>query len=477
MLRKPIALVISLFLLVFSVPVVFAGTQTVTTTADNTTVDGSCSLREAITRANAGSSSADCPNITAAPNTIILPANTYTLGSSLPTVTTTIILQESGGDAIIQANASPNVATYRILDVNTGGSLTLDGVTVRNGGSTTTFNFGGCIQVGPSTQLTLQNGTVVEDCNSQSNGGGIFAFGSSVVAITNSTVRNNTSLTNGGGIDASGSLQVTNSTFSGNSLSVVSSTGNGFGGGISASGTLTVTGSTFTSNTNTDPGNGAVGGAIFISNTGTSTISGSTFTSNTVSASSNAFGGAIAVQSASGIVNISSSVFSGNQVNGSGNGGAVASVNGTINITTSRFQSNTAVTNGDAIYNNASQSISVSQSCITNNGDTAVFDNGSSGTVDATGGASITDSNWWGTSWGPRISAAGGGSAVSNGDSINGNGDTVVGNVLVDVNLSSAGDNSTPPTGAWLTVAPVVAGATCQTCSSVSGGGEPRACY
>ncbi|MCK6578736.1 MAG: hypothetical protein L6Q98_11580 [Anaerolineae bacterium] len=96
----------------------------------------------------------------------------------------------------------------------------------------------------------------------------------------------------------------------------------------------------------------------------------------------------------------------------------------------------------------------------------------------ADGGGNIANSNWWGTIWGPRITAAGGGSAVSNGDSISGDGFATSEDSIADVhvNLISPGTDSTAPTGYWLTTAPTVAGATCMTCSGVSSSGHARSC-
>lgn len=143
-----------------------------------------------------------------------------------------------------------------------------------------------------------------------------------------------------------------------------------------------------------------------------------------------------------------------------------------------RFESNTAANgNGGAIHN-ISGSIALSQSCITNNGSPAVFDSVSTvGDIDATGLGNVMNSNWWGTAWGPRIPAAGGGSALSNGDAINGNGETQVGGILVDVNLFNPGTESVAPTGYWLTSAPAdVAGDNCMVCTAVSSTGHGRTC-
>ncbi len=70
------------------------------------------------------------------PDTITFAADyTITLiGSQLPAVTTEMTITGNGAaNTIIEANAAPFTATYRVLQVSSTGNLTLEGVTVRNG--------------------------------------------------------------------------------------------------------------------------------------------------------------------------------------------------------------------------------------------------------------------------------------------------------------------------------------------------------
>ena len=116
-----------MFMLMGVLPVHAAGEFNVTKTADTNdgTCNSDCSLREAITAANSNGPDAD---------TINVPAGTYTLtlGSQLPFVNSILTIKGGGAaNTIIQANANPHTAIYRIFEVTN--TLTLDGMTVRNG--------------------------------------------------------------------------------------------------------------------------------------------------------------------------------------------------------------------------------------------------------------------------------------------------------------------------------------------------------
>ncbi|MFN8531672.1 MAG: choice-of-anchor Q domain-containing protein [Anaerolineae bacterium] len=458
-------LIIALLLSIGLMPTlsVKAASINVNTSADLVTVDGLCSLREAITNANNdAATNPDCISGSGA-DTITLLAGTYTLtsGTSL-SINSIITLQSSGGMATIEANAIPNNAAFRVFSIFSG-SLTIDGTRVRNGGSDSAFaSNGGCISVGANTQLTLQNGSIVEGCRTTapSDGAAIVSSTGSTVTITDSTVQNNISGGNGGVIQAAAALSITNSTISGNSTAA-SSSGNGFGGAIAclAGCTLTVTGSNFTNNTALNTNGSALGGAIYVGSTsGTNTISSSTFTNNTASDNTTGGTGGGIYKAGLHTLEISDSTFTGN--NSLGNGGAIYNSQGNLTVTASRIESNTA-SNGGAYYSISGGTDSITASCLVGNTATAVVDT-------EVGNDTTATANWWGTDWGPQIVAAGGGSAISGGDRISGDGVAASGDSIADVGvgLTSAGGSSGPaPTGNWLTTAPNIAGATCASAS------------
>ena len=213
---------------------VYAASITVTTSADNTSLDGQCSLREAITNANDDTATnTDC---TAGTGTDIINFSdalgiaTVTLTSALPSITDVDGLTiNGGGDITVSGNN-----LYQVFYVNSGIPVTLDNLTVMNGYSSVGGGVlnGGYLTINNSTfsgdNATMQGGGIYNQLsltiknstfsgNSAQNGGGIYNLTNHQLNITNSTFVNNNSIVNGGGVFTDGYLTITNSTFSGNS--------------------------------------------------------------------------------------------------------------------------------------------------------------------------------------------------------------------------------------------------------------------
>jgi CSLREA domain-containing protein len=233
-------------------------TLVVTTTADtntNSTCDPAspCSLRDAITAANA-------PN--SAPDDVIYFAVTgkILLTSALPNLDSNMKILGPGANVLTVQRSS--ATQFRIFTVNSGKIVTISGLTITNG-SANAFNQGGGGISNDHGTLTVSNCTV--SGNSADIAGGIDNngdSGSATMTIVDSTISGNSGITNTGGIRNEGvrgtaTLNIRNSTLSGNSgvsgailndgqigsasLEVINSTlsGNsgGFGrGGISNSG-------------------------------------------------------------------------------------------------------------------------------------------------------------------------------------------------------------------------------------------------
>ena len=227
-----------------------AGSIEVNSDADTVADDGLCTLREAITNANADSQLYATAGECAAGNgtdTITFAADyTITLvGSQLPPVTSAIIINgDSPAETIIQANALPNTATYRVFQVDAPGDLTLNGLTVRNGIDNGAGG-GGIYNAGA---LTVSNATI--SANSANNGDGMYNYFSNAT-LTNVTFSGNSATVSGGGMyNDSSSATLTNVTFSGNSAS------NG-GGMFNFSSSPTLTNVTFSGNS------ASVGGGMY----------------------------------------------------------------------------------------------------------------------------------------------------------------------------------------------------------------------
>ena len=200
-----------------------------------------CTLREAITSANARTDDVVLINFVPGLTGIIQ------LTAVLPSLSSNITLQGPGANVLtVRRNTGGN---YRVFTINSGAVVNLNDVTISNGNT-------------PGQ-----------------SGGGINNAGT--LTLANVTVSGNTANTagNGGGIYSNATLTINNSTINGNSVSSV--TGAGSGGGIfNSGGTLTITNSTISGNTAIGPGgNSDSGGGIF-SNVGIVTLTNSTFSGN-----------------------------------------------------------------------------------------------------------------------------------------------------------------------------------------------------
>lgn len=273
------------------VPLAHATTITVTTTADELNNNNQCSLREAITNANANdqSGSTDCPAGTGNDTITFSVSGTITLGSEL-TISDAAGLTISGPAGGI--TISGNNAT-RVFLVYSGANVTLENLTVADGD----VDNGGGIANGGTLTVSgcIFSGNASSGGYASSGGGAIHNTGT--LTVLDSTFSGNSAAMGGGGIRSTGTLTVTNTTFSGNSAvdgggtlnygeganaAVINSTFSanpvtGAGGGIcNLAGALAVTNSTFSSNNATN-----AGGSIY--NTGTLTVTNSTFSGNSAS--------------------------------------------------------------------------------------------------------------------------------------------------------------------------------------------------
>ncbi|MDX2077133.1 MAG: hypothetical protein SFZ02_11925 [bacterium] len=228
------------------------------------------------------------------------------------------ILNDGAG---ITINANSNAVTFdgggttRFFTVNGGASLTLDGLTLQNGGLFP--GSGGAIQ---------NNGTL---------------------SITNSTLSGNSVASFGGAIYNDGTLTITGSTLSGNSA------------GTSGGAIYTSVGNTITISTSDFTNNSADYGGAILNNLNIITISDSTFTNNSVTID----GGAI--YNGSGAVTITNSTVSGNSA--TQEGGAIYNDNGTVTITGSTVSGNSATGNGGAIFNTLNSIVNFNNSTVSGN--------------------------------------------------------------------------------------------------------------
>ena len=205
-------------------------------------VDSSCELPDAIKAANNDSNShnANCTAGSGA-DTINLSgmSSPYTMTAAFVNITSNITI--AGAGKTVSGNDS-----YRIFNVQSGGKLTIDNITLTNGNAiNTTGGGGGGINVDRGS-ATISNSTIKD--SRAINGGAIEVDYNGVLTIIGSTIKDNRtrdlSFALGGGLHfRSGKATIINSTFSGNHA-------NDGGGAIDLqAGNMTIENSSFLNNT------------------------------------------------------------------------------------------------------------------------------------------------------------------------------------------------------------------------------------
>lgn len=226
----------------------------------------------------------------------------------------------------VRANARLSIANLTLRDGKDfgGGAILNDGTLIIDR-TTLTANeasgqFGGAIK--NTGSLTITNSLIAYNTATSGYGGGIdSAETSTLTIIRNSTFIQNTARLGGGALANNGIVQISDSTFSGNSAGLE------YGGGaIENTGPLTVVSSTFTSNA------AGKGGAIY-NEGGRTTITNSTLSGNMADRAPRTGGGIHNERGAvEGIVTVNSSTLFGNTAPG-GSGGNIHNVAGnTIQI-------------------------------------------------------------------------------------------------------------------------------------------------
>jgi len=299
----------------------YAATIVVTTLSDVVNgLDGLCSLREAITAANNNASFSGCLGSGFGADVIVfsnsLTNGTITLNSTLPAITDPagLTIDGTGRNITISGNNA-----VRILQVNSGASLTLRALTLRNGEQSS--GDGGAIL--NSGTLTIEDSTLAS--NQARNGGAIFNSGTLQVldsAFNNNQVSGQDA--RGGAIYSTlpGNATIERSTFFGNQVSGALA---GEGGAIWSDAPLHVLHSTFNSNAASVDTSGFVsfGGGISAQGNGVLDVSNSTFFGNVAD-----IGGGIHTQSPTAL--IANSTLSDNE--GVGGSNLRNDTNGTLHL-------------------------------------------------------------------------------------------------------------------------------------------------
>ena len=289
------ALFATLVLTATFVPVARAAAITVTVTSDDNTVNGNCTLREAIIAANTDAAVDACPAGNSA-DTLILPAGDYVL---------TI--------------AGIGETAARTGDLNITDDVTITGAgrlstTIDAGGIDRVFNISGLVDVQISdVKITsgdsqgfvgggiyLSSGTLTLSNSRLTNntGSGAIYFASGALTVINSRVDNNP--TAGIVLGGTASATILNSDVSNNTTDF-----NGAGITNNSGGTLTVVNSTVSGNSAGDNGGG-------ISSLGTTSLFNVTISNNTANSDNDVYGDGGGVYVVSGTLTVRNSIIAGN---------------------------------------------------------------------------------------------------------------------------------------------------------------------
>lgn len=364
--RQVIALLVALSVSqVMPTPMVQAATLSVNSTADAvdvtpgdglcTSANGDCTLRAAIQEANA----------LAGPDTIAVPAGTYTLtipgeGEDAASegdldLTSDIVLLGAGPDSTVIDASNTGDRIFHILN---SANVRIAGLTISRG---TLGDSGGGL-VNTNGRVRLENCVISGNRVGDNSAGGILNQGA--MLISNCTITRNTAFTEGG-ISNSGTLIIRHSLIAENLAE--GDGGGGAGGGISNGGILQIIDSTIADNQAKHHGGG-------LSNTGTVVVLNSTFSANVTFASSEGSGGGSTgggIFNQGGIIAITNSTLSGNRSRGSGGGitnlgrMALANVTLTLNIADSSGEEEFA--DGGGIMNGASAMLSLKNTLVFGN--------------------------------------------------------------------------------------------------------------
>jgi uncharacterized delta-60 repeat protein/CSLREA domain-containing protein len=249
----------------------------VNSTADVAANDGQCTLREAITSANAdapsGAASGECAAGAGDDTVTFSVTGTINLAGALPDLSTNVALDGPGAKLLtVRRNTGGD---YRVFNVTAGATVGLSGMTVSNGrtpdGTNGTQGGRGGDGGGIKNSGTLTLTAVSVSGNRTGDGGDSSQFSS-----------NGGDGGTGGGVYNDGTLVIVNSTVSGNQTGSGGTGGRpnadgnaGAGGGVySAAGTLTATNSTFSGNS------GRAGGGIWILDGSAATLTNCTIAAN-----------------------------------------------------------------------------------------------------------------------------------------------------------------------------------------------------
>ena len=259
--------------------------------------DDDCSLREAISAANAD---AGPETITFAPEL----TGVITLQTALPDLSTDMTITGPGANLVtVRRDPDGGTPQFRVFTIESGATVEIAGLTISGGNIADAgggiYNDGGDLTVrnsvisnntatsasGTGAGISSDGGSLLVSYstitanNSGCDGGGISVYFTSSFKVEFSTISGNTAVLGGGGIFILGSVaEVTNSTVSGNSSMQE-------GGGIYNLGLLILTNSTVSGNSSQ-----LSGGGVYNDDLSSATLTSVTITNNHADSNDDASG-------------------------------------------------------------------------------------------------------------------------------------------------------------------------------------------
>jgi hypothetical protein len=408
---------------------------TVTATTDTGAGSGtSGDLRYCITQANLDAN-------TPVPDLIDMTgvSGTISLGSALPTLTNTTIINGPGSANLTVTRGTGSFRIINFAPTQTTATLTMSGFKITNGNGAAVA--GGGIALAGGSGLSLSNMTL-QGNSVGSPGGAIYNGSSGGITIDNSIIQNNTAVggaaiyNNGGG-----PVTITNS-------QLLNNRSTSSGGAIyNTGGLLTLSGDTIQGNSNSSTGtvfsntgaptqitntliqnNTAAGGAgIYNASSGSLTVTNSQVLNNI----STSTGGGI-YNGSSGNVTLTGDTITGNSTSSSG--GGVLAGTGLFNMTDTTVANNTSTGSGGGVFvPNSPAGIVISRSSITGNWAKNLTGGGGgvyvSGILGA-GGATVSNTT---IANNLAVNGAGIATATLNGN-LNLTSDTITGNTATNAN-------------------------------------------
>jgi hypothetical protein len=296
-----------------------------------------------------GSNTIQLSAATTAPYVLTATNNTTNSANGLPVIAANDNLTIVGNGDTIERSTASGTAGFRLFDVS-GGSLTLENLTLQGGLATSQISYQGGAIYNNQGALTL-SGVTVQDNIAASAGGGIYSYYGSVTLEGGTIVQKNTAEGSYGGLNYAGSagyggglyslggtVTMTNATLDNNNAQL------GIGGGLYASGcTVTMTNATLDKNSASGEG-----GGLCLNFTGYGAGS-ATLTNCTLQGNSAGHGGGLYVDHDNTLTLANDTVES-NSTGLGGSGGGLYVAGGTVTLTSDTVEFNKALGYGGGLY-------------------------------------------------------------------------------------------------------------------------------